>query len=86
MKSIGTSGSAPSSWTDPGPRGETPREMTLIAKAACQRDICEGRLVATEQDFRALDALLDEPLVRRLTNGAAEGSAELRSGQTAFPC
>jgi hypothetical protein len=54
--------------------------MTLIAKAACQRDVCERRLVTIEQDFRALDALPDEPLVWRLTNGAPEGPAELRNG------
>jgi hypothetical protein len=77
---IRTDWSAPSSWTDPGPRGEAPREMTLIGKAARERDICERRLVTVEQDLRALDALPDEPLVWRLTNGAPESPAELRSG------
>jgi hypothetical protein len=54
--------------------------MTLIGKAARERDICERRLITVEQDLRALDALPDEPLVWRLTNGAPESPAELRSG------
>jgi len=54
--------------------------MTLIEKTARERDICERRLVAVEQDLRALDALPDEPLVWGLTNGTPEGPAELRSG------
>src|ERR1700761_37367 len=63
--------------------GKHPREVALIGKTGVERDRTE-RLVGIEDQFLgALDALLQQPLVRRTSHGLLEGAAEMARRQPA---
>ena len=76
----------PGSWACLDTLGKHSREMTLIRKARIQRDGAQ-RFVSVEDEFLGpLDALVQQPLMRRASHGLLESPAELARRQTASAC
>ena len=70
---------APASRGHTLPFGEHAREMTLIGKAARLPDLGKLERPRRQKRFRALDPLLNQPLMRRDARGLFEGTAKMRN-------
>src|SRR5258705_11970294 len=66
----------PCAWTYANNALEMSREMTLIAEAALRGYIGERQPAIAQLFFGLRDALLNEPLVRRHSHRATEGTRE----------
>src|SRR3954466_15924697 len=73
---------APRCRADADHRGKHPRKMALIGKARRYRNLGQRQAADGHQLLRRLDALAQQPLVRRQAGGGAKRAREMADRKT----
>ena len=74
----------PGARTDADHAGEDPGQVTLIGEAAGQRHLRQRQAAVAQFLLGHLDAARQQPVMRRYSDGAAEGAREMAQRRTAL--